>query len=672
MMNFWETINKTGVNLGTPYNRMQLNIKLLNTYFKKIPDEIKETESAKNNIDILNEIIRKFGRKPNLCLYGNFDSGKSTLGNVLIGDTILPTKLSPWTRLPSFIHHINDKPLWMKNDVWIFDSKWNPTFWMNEDHCKKHLIKSGEYGILDEFVTHSKKSFLKREKRKEVSESFALIFINSDVLHSCNIIDFPGFGNNDEDTQKAIDNFLTIDVVFYLSTLTGFMNATDMNYLGQIIDKLSYYEEVYPNFPTLGQLFVLATHCDPRRHDLEEFSEVLDIASERIYRYFGDTKFKNVEQIINKHITQKNIHNRMFACWFDRQEKYENFLSDLSQVLKTELPYFWCKKVDAEIELFKKNADYNFSNLINEYQLHLTDLDKLEKSYNELKDKEETRKERVKNNRNSINNRIDEFKSQSSNEFVTFYDDLINQDAIIKIIENKYSERKEAKEYLPGYLIEVLQDKVKSIIEPKSKYICENTKAYIEDYNPTQVSDLSIDLSISFDEVSAFAAGIANLASLGAIASIGIYFGGAWLAANAVGVLATIGTGMAGVGSAILATVGTFLTTITGPIVLGILAIFAIWSIFHDWKKSLSKKIIEEFTNKNVKSTIEKSIKDYWIDTKVAFNSGADEIERQWIDLLERKRKEINERLLSREEIEILLKETENLKSFFIEIPWEK
>lgn len=57
MNNFWETINETGVNLGTPYNRMQLNIRLLNTYLKKILDEIKETESAKNKIDILNESI---------------------------------------------------------------------------------------------------------------------------------------------------------------------------------------------------------------------------------------------------------------------------------------------------------------------------------------------------------------------------------------------------------------------------------------------------------------------------------------------------------------------------------------------------------------------------------------------------------------------------------------
>lgn len=305
-------------------------------------------------------------------------------------------------------------------------------------------------------------------------------------------------------------------------------------------------------------------------------------------------------------------------------------------------------------------------------QLHLTDLDKLEKSYNELEDKEEIRKGRVKKNRNSINNKIDEFNFKSSIEFGAFYNDLINHDAIIKIIENKYSDREEAKEYLPGYLIEVLQDKVKSIIEPKSKYICENTKAYIENYKSAQVSDLSIDLSISFDEVSVFAAGLTKLASLGAIASIGIYFGGTWLAANTAGILATIGTGMAGIGSAILTTIGTFLTTITGPIALGILAIFAIWSIFHDWEKSLAKKIIEEFTNKNVKSTIENSIKDYWIDTKVAFNSGADEIERQWIDLLERKRKEITERLLSREEIENILNETEKLKSFFNEIPWEK
>jgi hypothetical protein len=152
---------------------------------------------------------------------------------------------------------------------------------------------------------------------------------------------------------------------------------------------------------------------------------------------------------------------------------------------------------------------------------------------------------------------------------------------------------------------------------------------------------------------------------------LGLFFGGGWLAAHATGVLATIGTGMAGVGGAIFSALGAFLTTITGPIVLSIIAAFSIWSIiFRSWEKELAKKVIITIDKNNVKQSITDTIISYWNDSKKAFNQGADEIEFKWKELLKRKKKETTERLISREEIKSLLDETKRLQSFFNEIPW--
>ncbi len=666
---FWKPVQNQ-VDFGMPYDRLYKNLRLLGYYIKETPDEIIHNHKFQERIKVLYEIIRKYGRKPNLCLYGDFDSGKSTLANILIGENILPTKLSPWTRLPTFVHHYSDKPSWMNEDnVWIFNSAWNPTFWMNQDYCKDHLLQSGDFSILENFVTHKEKRTFKK-KSPEVRESYALIFIDTPILNACSLVDFPGFGNSDEDTQKAINDFLTIDVVFYLSTITGFMNNSDMNYFGQILDKIGFYEEVHKGFPTLGQLFLLATHCHPEKED--ELDTALEVGAERVHTFFEETKIKRIEKITNQEITEENIRNQMFACWFGKKEKYENFLDSLKNILSNELPKFWCKKVDEEIESFKIDSDTYFSNLIKEYELHLSDLDKLERSFTTLIDNEKSRVEDITSKREKINAKIDEFSNLTINEFCEYYDELIEQDEIVKLIERKYPDKKEAKEYLPSYILELLQDKVKESIEPRAKFICESTKTYIEQYKKAKIVETDdISLSLSFDEVAAFSSGLIKLSSWGAIASLGLYFGGGWLAAHATGVLATIGTGMAGIGSAIFSALGAFLATITGPIIVGIIAVFAIISFWKSWKKELAKKVVRTLEEKNVKQRFIDAISSYWKDSKKAFNEGADEIESKWKDLLKRKKKETSERLISREEIKILLDETKQLQSFFNEIPWE-
>ncbi|QIU94261.1 phage holin family protein [Bacteroides faecium] len=648
---FWSQTTHIKAEAETPYQQMLSNISLLNSYIEEIPSDIRVTEDAQKHISQIDEILMMYARKPNVCLYGNFDSGKSTLSNILLGKHKLPTGLAPLTRIPTFIHHVEDRPKWLnENDyVLIFDENWDPVFWSDEDNCIQHLVEKGGYNALKEYVTHKKK------KNTEYKSAYALVFVDAPVLLYCSITDFPGFGNSNEDTLRTTNRYLAVDVAFYLSILPGFMDATELYHLGDILDKLPNYPEI----PSINQLFIVATHCNPRRYNTTSIKETLKIASKRICN-----QFDNKESFRKNNLTERKINQRIFACWFD-DVNLDNFTNVFFDLIKNELPKIFLNRVNSKIDLFKQNSNKYFSDIINEYHEHLADFQKVESFYNELVLKEPERKRQTDEKKKSIIALIKTDKKKSIDEFCLYYDNIVSIESIIGIIENKFPDKKEAQTYLSGYIIELLQEKVKSIIDVKTNCICSDIENYISGYHKYLTSQKMTSL-IPFDATRAFSIGLSNASSLGAISFVsGIYRTGI-LTALTASLISSIGMTAASV----FTTLGAILTPLA-PIALGIIAL-GIFSLFKDWKKELAKEVYNTLLKKDIKSVTKDSIYSYWEDTETTFISGAERIELEWSNSLHKKGLDIKNKSIKRVDINNLLKEKKQLKSYFDKAPWEK
>ncbi len=117
------------------------------------------TEFRQVNPAEMTRLRRWASRKPCIALMGEFSAGKSTLLNFLIGEKLLPTKAIA-TELP---------PIWFSHGT-------EGSFWVDQD-WNQHFIEPKE-------VTEV-----------PVDARFARIYLESDILETCDVIDTPGISD---------------------------------------------------------------------------------------------------------------------------------------------------------------------------------------------------------------------------------------------------------------------------------------------------------------------------------------------------------------------------------------------------------------------------------------------------------------------------------------------
>lgn len=81
------------------------------------------------------------------------------------------------------------------------------------------------------------------------------------------MIDLPGYSDQPDevskDSEKANSAALIADVLLYASQAKGHINGQDMRRLSNFLQLLPAPENECSIFPTLGNLFIVATDADP-------------------------------------------------------------------------------------------------------------------------------------------------------------------------------------------------------------------------------------------------------------------------------------------------------------------------------------------------------------------------------------------------------------------------
>lgn len=679
-----ETPPLQGLEPGDPYAELYRRLNLLNQYINETPpfDEFDFPTKPPLPNDVQRQ-IQDYYQKPNVVLTGGFDTGKSHLANSILGSKNLPESYQPATKLITIIRHIGNRPHWFNADVCIIDEN----FWLDEHgkhtidlkllddrkHCEKHRLYSGSFDILEKYGVHKYDN-----NRTEIGGHTAIVYLDSPLLKACNLIDLPGYSDQPDeiskDVEKANSATQIADVLIYTSLAKGHINGQDMPRLTNLLRLLPTPENESQNFPTLGNLFIVATHADPSISNTD-LPNILNNASARLYNHLNETAIQKRREATNREIILDDVRKQFFTFWTERPDRCQRLFDELTKLLAEYYPESIVCRVDREINAIKNDNKKQCAEQIEQYQQTVANIEESRKVLKEAEANEPARQREMQQRRNHVRKRIKELGQDTEKSFQRYAESVINVDSIEQTIRKRYNNKKEAQEYVAGYLVDLLQSNLESLIGTNSEKLRAEIDAFLEGYPQLKLPKKDgIEVSIPFDTKGAFLGGIAGLGAYGALAAwaAGLgNLGGYILVAKLVSLLSALGISIGGGTAAVIS----FIAAIGGPIVLGIglaagLASLIFGLFGEAWQSRLAKQIVKYFEEQDICGKLLKGNKQYWQDTATAFDKGAEAVEAAWKENLEHLREITSPETQSRERIEEIIKKLEVLRSFFAEIPW--
>ncbi|OCQ89056.1 DNA-binding protein [Nostoc sp. MBR 210] len=682
-----------GIDPGSPYTELYHQLNSLNQYIDSIPliDKL-DIPTPPATPNDFREQIKYYRKKPNLVLTGGFDAGKSHLANALLGSKSLPTGYQPATRVITFVRHIEDRPVWFTKDVLIF----NEEFWLKDEkgkqiidvqllddqqRCEKYCIQAGSFDFLQKYGVHG--------ENEDVAAHAAVVYMNASILKACNLIDLPGYADQPDeiskDVEKANSAAQIADILLYASQAKRHIDGQDMIRLGNLLKSLPAPENECSNFPTLGNLFIVATHADPSISN-DELQNISYIAAKRLYKNLTETVLERRREQTKRNITEEVVRKRFFTFWSERPNRCQVLFDELTKILSEFLPQARMCRIDREMKAIKEDNTKKYLSLIDAYEKSIADIELQHLQQEQLKfleNHELVRQEEANNKRKSVLNRIDELKRNTKISFQEYFNKTLSTDSVEAIIRTHYDFEKEAKEYLPSYLIEKLQNYLEDVIKSNAEDFKTEIDTFLGGYqNYKEEYQNYKNWNFDFDSYGAFFTGaFAGLGSFGALAVWALAnlggFGGYILIAKFVSFLSALGIGFGFSGGT--AGIMAFVASIGGPIVLGIglsvgIAITVagvVWSFLTEsWQKRLAKQIVKCFNEQKVCEKFIEGIDQFWQDTATSFEKGADAVESEWQKYLVHLHEINSPNLESKERIQEILRILEAGKDFFSNIPW--
>ena len=566
-------------------------------------------------------------KKPKVSFAGQSDSGKSTLINALIGAEHMPAKWTPTTSIIVYLKHIDDKPNYIKEDVWIFKRLgtrvWQDSMLTDEKATRQFLLMAGGYEILETYGTHQKES---SQTKEAVS---AVAFIDSPLLKDCDILDIPGFAATAEDDalHKFVSQDSETDVLIYLSRANGFLQEGDINYLNKCINALNPLERSGKNgIVKLENLFIVASQSGAvNQGNAAELNGILELRCAELIKHMkvsaDVTGFRSLLPLRTKqtgyNYEPADIHARFFTYEKDLPRlcaKFNKAFSSLVEKIPLAYQIDFCERITA----LKADSSVTLRNKIDEFLAIIAERDKYLELLRDIEDSEPQRKIEQGAKNSKMRALIQDLASTTKTDIESFYYELLTEDHLVQMIENHgYKNKKSDKTDFASLVNKVLSDKIQLILTQKTEEYSEEMDSYLQKYEQSFQSYSSKNkVKMEFSANKSFALGLTGLAAIGA--------SGAWLATSftawSVGVLGAY----AGLGP-ILAVGGVIGIGIAG-VIAGIIAIVTAFT----WKKDLAKKIIKAYDSERFLDKVSKETNQYWDDTLKSFNVAAEQVETEW------------------------------------------
>lgn len=618
------------------------NVKFKEGLIKLIEDEkriILEKYASLDEVKYIDQIKKTLLcsiRKPRVALMGMSDAGKSSFINSIIGLEKMPVSWTPTTSIAVYIKHINDRPSFIHDETWIFkfkddeNNEWDINNIDNEEYCNRFKLSSGSVDILQDYG-------IRQGSKYSIEDAgSAVVYVDSDILKVCDIIDLPGFCTGDRENDDILSEKAKkqADIVVYMSQATGFLKGVDIEFLKGAIKAIPVLENKNNKIEPLENLFIIASQAHNVGNE-DKIKDILNCGCDRLYNNIPVEVWHEKEEISGFSYNKEILKKRFYSYTIDRRDLRANFEQQFT-ILLEKLPSIILEQTILNLKSICVDNKVLMGKQIKQLELILKEKEKSKKMLENLKEKEE--KIKIENNeyRNTLINTIEDYKRLSKLSFDDMYDNFISISNIENIIDRKgYRKKKEDIDLLIGYINSSLESKLENILKESSKKLSIDIEKYIGIFDKI-IGDITegTNINLSFDVKRLFASGLASAATLGGLsvwASTLGNLGGYILVTKGVSILSAMGISIAGGTAAAVSTV----SAIGGPVVLGIgLAILAGLSVFSllkgGWKRNVAKKIVKEYEKQNTKVKIHKILDDFWDSTIEAFNIGADNLEKEY------------------------------------------
>ena len=626
-----------------------------------LPDDLRKTYVSDLEAGIIANLI-----KPKVAIVGRSDTGKSTLINALLGVEKMPVAWTPMTSIAVYLKHVDDKPNYIDEDVWIFadhndsEEMWDERRLNDEDYCRSWKIAAGGIETLRSYGTRQGDYY-------EKDAGSAVVFVDAPILKTCDIIDLPGFGTEaDKDDNITFSVSQKADIIIYLSQANGFMRIEDITYLKRNINELPIWEKNGENDLTpLSNLFIVASQAHTVDNgNRAQLLEILDVGCKNLLNTLPDKYWEERRKASGYDYVgrgYKELLSRFFAYTTDIKDICDPFNDALSKILEL-LPAVINERAKSFVKQYVSQKTPMLTAEIEKYEGIVNERDKYDQL---LKEIDSNDLKRVKDNdarKKEIRKTIQELRTESTKEFTEYVSKTVNVDSIVSLMSEKgVKNKKESIEHFGSYFTSIIQEKCQSILNEKSDRLKEMTEKYISDYSGDVSYPFSnYGINVDFNAGWTFASALSNLGLIGGF--------GAYLVSSIYGTLTLTSAG-ATFGSAIAT--GFFAGSILGPIGITIGLVIAVsiaLKIFTGgWQKNTAKQIISKFENEGVAEKYRKGIEDYWKQTSDAFDVAAKALDEEWNQYVADLRETLSSYDIN--EIEARIAHLRNIKSFFENIP---
>ncbi len=648
----------------------------LTDYIKENKNSISRPENLEK-VNMLCQIIDKLTVKPKLVFLGRSDSGKSTMINALIGEDRMPTNWTPTTSVVVYIKHLDDRPDYMEEDLWVFKNDergcgWDDSRLNDESYTKSLRIASGDASMLATYGTSQGEQF--RNRKEEISS--AVLFVDCPILKNCDILDVPGFaGGKPGDNKAAEGAAVKADALIYLSQSNSFMGTEDFIYLKGAIENLPVVEKKDANeFSKLSNLFVIATQAHIIGNE-EKIAEILDDGSTRFYNTLTENFWQSKESASGYKYEQKDLAERFFSYSTDAEFLREKFEEQIKITVES-LPVIVKQKAVEKIKNYSCEILDELEEKIKTDEALLSDKETVKALYDKICSEEARIKFELKEKRNDVIAFINKRNKVNKEDFAARFRKIVNETTIVEMIkEQEISNTKKSKSQFMAFLSSRLDEECKESIVSESEKMNKVIDEYTDScQNILSAADFPKFEGKSFDKFfnvkRAFVSGLSGAATLGALAfwasTLG-NLGGYIIVAKAVSVLAALGIHIGGT-----ATVISVVSSLGGPLAWGIgaavIVACTLFAVFGGgWKKQFAKGICKEFEKSKVIDEFNSFIDNYWKDTQKAFILGADQVERDY----ESHKNALGYELVNynKENIEARVADTKSTKEIILNIP---
>lgn len=423
--------------------------KVISNIIKELLDFFQENSYKKNILTLLKDKLDK--NELNLTVLGEFNRGKSTFVNSLIGANILPSGLTPTTSSINILKYSTNSYL--------------KAFYKNKSE-KEFLLEKNTFDSLD----YENINYLE-------------IGSNSDFLKNIIIVDTPGVNDINEQKLEVTYNYIpNSDAVIFLLDAEQILSKSEFNFLQSKILTADIDKIIF----VINKIDNLELTPDSLNNPIEE---VIEYTKNKLSNYFSNPiiipySAKNPLKYIvdnNKAALEKtNYPNLLKAIEENILEKKEAILID--------------RTTNNIINLIKKNIN----DLELDKSLFIKNIDELENNLNYIKNSKNDLEKKVEKLINSFEKDIKDIKETEKNNLREFSLELI------KNIRKDFSEisYQDIKTYLHSFIqdkfkeqIEIQEIEIKSsILKIYQKYM-ENLGKLFEDLKK------ELNLKVSFDNI---------------------------------------------------------------------------------------------------------------------------------------------------------------------------